>query len=105
MKYFIAILVLVCVGCHDVYDFDPEYDTDTEIEIAQDSETVDSNFVDIDSDTYTIIESSKSCCELSSEPGCDSLKIQGCVCSKDEWCCRIKWDGFCIDLATECGGC
>jgi hypothetical protein len=48
-----------------------------------------------------------SCCQESSNPGCDSSSVQNCVCAQDSFCCDTAWDSLCVDEVTEfgCGLC
>ena len=49
------------------------------------------------------------CCAASEAPGCDDAEISACVCEADSFCCEVKWDSLCVDIAgndcgADCGG-
>jgi hypothetical protein len=118
MKYVILAVILTA-GCTtaqltingdsdfvdtELMSTDSEFILDTDYDAGNDSGVI--NFdTDTSSDVDTDTAGTQSCCKLSSEPGCISPEIEQCVCADDDWCCRVKWDGFCIQKANECGGC
>ena len=45
-------------------------------------------------------------CMATDMPGCPDCACEQCVCKKDPYCCRRKWDKECVRLCKEeCGGC
>ncbi|MEE9294187.1 MAG: hypothetical protein V3W34_04360 [Phycisphaerae bacterium] len=46
-----------------------------------------------------------SCCLPKDTPGCSDSIVQDCVCSFDNYCCSIAWDGLCSIEAEQCGSC
>ena len=44
-------------------------------------------------------------CEASPFPACAGCKCEDCVCAQDPFCCEVQWDGICVELCHECGGC
>jgi hypothetical protein len=40
------------------------------------------------------------CCDAAPLLGCDGGECQDCVCSIDEFCCTVGWDGFCAQNAA-----
>ena len=44
-------------------------------------------------------------CEPSEIPGCGGCLCEDCVCGMDPFCCEVAWDGICVDLCYQCGGC
>ncbi|MEM6994373.1 MAG: hypothetical protein AAF721_27915 [Myxococcota bacterium] len=44
------------------------------------------------------------CCDVQGTPGCSNMEIQDCVCQADAFCCKMEWDGMCVDAAVAmCG--
>ncbi|MDA0802443.1 MAG: hypothetical protein O2819_01610 [Planctomycetota bacterium] len=51
--------------------------------------------------------SAGSCCLSKATPGCNDETVCGIVCTKDPYCCTVRWDIFCAQLADDyvLGGC
>ncbi|MFP6626306.1 MAG: hypothetical protein VCA74_04500 [Deltaproteobacteria bacterium] len=42
------------------------------------------------------------CCEVRfGDPGCENDDMKNLVCSQDEYCCEVEWDGPCVWLAND----
>ncbi len=51
--------------------------------------------------------SAGSCCFSKDTPGCNDASVCSIVCAKDPYCCEVRWDIFCAQLADDYvpGGC
>lgn len=51
------------------------------------------------------VKASNTCCTVGSAPGCSDTTVMDCVCAKDIYCCKTKWDAQCVKEvgSMKCG--
>jgi plastocyanin len=49
-------------------------------------------------------ETTGPCCEAHGGLSCDDPAVADCVCADQPFCCDGKWDEFCAEAASACGG-
>ena len=51
------------------------------------------------------VKAGNSCCTTSTAAGCSDPAVMDCVCAKDIYCCKTKWDSQCVKEvgSMKCG--
>jgi hypothetical protein len=57
---------------------------------------------DVGQDTWP--DGDQPCCQQSAAPACEEPEVVDCVCSRDSFCCAVRWDEICAGQAGDyCG--